>query len=495
MEAGIKTQIQENGIVVLTKEAAAEMSESSLWNEDLRPLTQKEHSWGTKSFSYLWVGMCFCIPSYIMAGGFITLGMNWWQSLMTMFLGNVIILIPLLLNADAGCRFGIPYPAFARIWFGGRGSHIPTMIRGVVGAGWFGVNTWVGAIAIDGLFSAVFDVWRGVNHHTMILFFIFLTANVYIGSMGVESIRKLMKVTAPTVVVSTIILLIWAVSMGKGFGPVFAQRGTLTNTTDFLKVFFPCLTGVISFWSTVSLNIPDFSRYAVSHKAHVKGQMFALPLSMTAIAMVAICVTSVTVMLYGEAIWSLDALLLKFPKPIIFLGSLVIALVSLAVNIAANLVAPARAVENLHPRRLSFAAGAMVTGMLAILMQPWQILDSFGNLVYYFLNFLGALIGPLNGISLADHWIVRKRRIDLKGLYDPEGRYNYQHGFNRHAIVALAFGIFIPLAGYVVPPLSFLSANPFIFGLFISGAVYVRLMKNDASLISAEHYDKITEYR
>jgi NCS1 family nucleobase:cation symporter-1 len=491
----MKSQVQENGIVVLTREAATTMSESPLWNEDLRPLTKEEHSWGAGAFSYLWVGMCFCIPSYIMAGGFITLGMNWWQSLMTMFLGNVIVLIPLLLNADAGCRFGIPYPAFARIWFGGKGSHIPTMIRGVVGAGWFGINTWVGALAIDGLFSVVFDVWRGITHHTMIIFFIFLAANVYIGAMGVESIRKLMKVTAFTAVISAIALLVWALSAGGGFGPIFVQRGTLTNTADFFKVFFPCLTGVISFWSTVSLNIPDFSRYAVSRKAHVKGQMFALPLSMTAIGMVSICVTSVTVMLYGDAIWSLDSLLLKFPKPIIALGTVVIALVSLAVNIAANLVAPARTVENIYPQRLSFATGALVTGTLAILMQPWLILDSFGNLVYYFLNVLGALIGPVNGISLADYWVVRKRRIDLKELYDPEGRYNYKQGFNRHAIVALALGILIPAVGYVVPPLSFMSANSLIFGLFISGGAYIALMKNDASLISAEHYDEITEYR
>jgi NCS1 family nucleobase:cation symporter-1 len=491
----MKSQIEENGVVVLTDEAMEEIRSSSLWNEDLRPCTREEHSWGASTFSYLWIGMCVCVPSYTMASGFLTLGMNWWQSLMTIFLGNVIVLIPLLLNASAGCKFGIPYPMFTKLWFGRKGSHIPTLIRGIVSAGWFGINTWIGATAIDGLLCIVFESWDGEESHTMIIFFEFLVVNVAIGAKGLQSIRSFIKVASPLVGIAALGLFIWAISAGHGLGPILSHPGSLNQPGDFFKVFFPCLTAVISFWATVSLNIPDFARYAASNKVQIKGQAFALPLAMTAIAFVAICVTSVTISLFGEAIWYPDQLLMRFPKPVIFIGAVVIALSSIMVNVVANLVAPARAMENLYPRRLSFATGTFATGLMAILMHPWYILENFNHFVFDFMSFFGVLIGPIEGISLVDYWMLRKGRIALQELYSPSGLYSYKGGLNPHAVTALALGILIPLTGYLLPELNFLSENGLIFGMLISGVTYMLLMRGDKSLLSADDYDKITLYR
>ncbi|MDR3128690.1 MAG: NCS1 family nucleobase:cation symporter-1 [Tannerellaceae bacterium] len=491
----MKSQIEEKGIVVLTNEAMERIRTSPLWNEDFRPCTQDEHSWGAGTFASLWIGMCVCVPSYTMASGFLTLGMNWWQSLITIFLGNVIVLIPLLLNASAGCKFGIPYPMFAKIWFGRQGSHIPTLLRGTVSAGWFGINTWIGATAIDDMLCIVFESWDEEDSHTMIIFFEFLIVNVALGAKGLQSIRSFIKIASPLVGISALGLFIWAISAGHGLGPILSQQGRLTEAGDFFKVFFPCLTVVISFWATVSLNISDFTRYGVSNKAQIRGQAFSLPLTMTAVAFVAICVTSVTIALFGEAIWYPEQLLVKFPKPVIFIGGVVIALSSIMVNVVANLVAPARAMENLYPRRLSFAAGAMATGAVAIVMQPWYILENFNHFVFNILNFFGVLIGPMNGIALTDYWIVRKKRIALQELYNPNGRYNYKAGFNPHAITSLALGMLLPLIGYVLPELSFMSENALMFGMAISGVAYTLLMRKDASLLSVDDYDRITLFR
>jgi NCS1 family nucleobase:cation symporter-1 len=491
----MKSQIEENGIVVLTDEALEEIRESSLWNEDLRPCSRDEHTWGAGTFSSLWIGMCVCVPSYTMASGFLTLGMSWWQSLLTIFLGNVIVLIPLLLNASAGCKYGIPFPMFAKVWFGRRGSHIPTMLRGIVSAGWFGINTWIGATAIDDMLCVVFESWEGEDSHTMIIFFEFLIVNVAIGAKGLQAIRSFIKVASPLVGISALSLFVWAISEGHGLGPILSHPGKLNTMGDFLKVFFPCLTVVICFWATVSLNISDFARYGASNRAQLKGQAFSLPLSMTAIAFVAICVTSVAMVSFGEAIWYPEQLLTKFPKPIIFIGGIVIALSSIMVNVVANLVAPARAMENLYPRRLSFAAGAMATGLVAVVMQPWYILENFNHFIFDILNFFGVLIGPMNGIALADYWVVRKKRISLQELYNPKGKYNYKAGFNPHAITSLLLGMCIPLIGHVVPTLSFMSENALMFGMAISWVAYILLMRRDASLISAEDYDRITIYR
>jgi NCS1 family nucleobase:cation symporter-1 len=429
-----------------------------------------------------------------MASGFLTLGMSWWQSLLTIFLGSVIVLIPLLLNASAGCKFGIPFPMFAKIWFGRRGSHIPALLRGLVSAGWFGINTWIGATVIDDMLCIIFDSWDGEESHRMIIFFEFLVVNVAIGAKGLQAIRSFIKIATPLVGISALSLFAWAISEGHGLAPILSHQGSLYKMEDFLEIFFPCLTVVISFWATVSLNVSDFTRYSASNKAQLKGQAFALPLSMTAIAFVAICVTSVAMVTFGEAIWYPEQLLIKFPKPVIFIGGIVIALSSVMVNVVANLVAPARAMENLYPRRLSFAAGAMATGVVAVAMQPWHNLENFDHFMFGILNFFGVLIGPMNGIALADYWVVRKKRIELKELYAPNGRYNYTAGFNLHAIASLALGMIIPLVGRVAPGLSFMSENALMFGLVISGASYILLMRGDASLLSAEDYDRITIY-
>ncbi|HVI39323.1 MAG TPA: cytosine permease, partial [Anaerovoracaceae bacterium] len=358
----MKTQINnKGGIIVLTDQANAQTESSPLWNDDLRPTTMKEHTWTGYNYSSLWVGMCCCIPTYMMAAGMLSLGMNWLQAILTIFIGSAIVLIPILLNSNAGTKYGIPYPVFARLWFGSKGAHIPTLARGIVGAGWFGINCWIGTGAIDVSIQAFAPGWANVPGHTAIVFAIFWCLNVGVSVFGMQAMRKLSAIAAPTLAISFIALAVWAIVSMGGVGPLFDIPSKFTTTGEFLGVFFPAMTGVIAFWATLALNIPDFCRYAKNQKSQAIGQTVALPLTMSVICAISIIVTSATIVLYGEAQWDPVVVLSHFPPVIVLIGTLIIILSSLVINVNANVVAPARAFENLNPKKFTFAMGVLVT--------------------------------------------------------------------------------------------------------------------------------------
>lgn len=489
----MKTQIShKGGIIALTEQAHAQQEDSPLWNEDLRPTTIQEHTWTGYSYASLWVGMCCCIPTYMMAAGMLSLGMNWLQTILTIFIGSAVVLIPILLNSNAGTKYGIPYPVFARLWFGSKGAHIPTLARGIVGAGWFGINCWIGAGSIDICLQAFMPSWKNVPGHIAIVFALFWLLNVGIAVFGMQAMRKLSAFAAPTLAIAFIALAIWAIKSMGGVGPLFEIKSQFKTTGEFLAVFFPSMTGVIAFWATLALNIPDFCRYAKDQKSQAIAQSIALPLTMSVICGISIIVTSATIVLYGEALWDPVHVISKFPPFVVFIGTLVIILASLVVNVNANVVAPARAVENLSPKRFTFAIGVLVTGLFALLLQPWALMANFGNYIFGWLGTYGALLGPIDGIAVSDYWLARQRRIHLAELYNPTGRYSYSSGFNMNGVYALILGLAVSALGLIIQPLHFLWSNAWTTGLIISGLSYYWFMRNDHSLVSEKEFNEIT---
>ncbi|GED29222.1 NCS1 family nucleobase:cation symporter-1 [Brevibacillus centrosporus] len=487
----MKTQAESNGIVTLTGEGEKLVKDSPLYNEGLRPTTRAEHSWTAYNFASLWVGMSICLPTYAMAAGLISLGMNWWQAIITIILGNVIVLIPILLNSHAGTKFGIPYPVFARLWFGSKGAHIPAVARGLIGAGWFGINCWFGGAAIDTLLMSMTG-WEHVPGHLWIAFFAFWLLNAWIAYRGPETIKKMEAWAAPILIIMSLALLVWALTKAGGWGPMLSAPSKFTSSGEFLKVFFPALTGAIAFWATMALNIPDFCRYAKSQKAQIIGQSSSLPTTMGGFSFIGVAVASATVVIYGEAIWDPAAVLAKFSPFAIFLGTIGIILATLTTNVAANIVAPARAVENLAPRKLTYEHGAIIASVVSLLMQPWYILENFGNYIFLWLGTYGALLGPIDGIAIADYWLVRKRRIHLTELYKTNGIYSYKTGYNTRALWAMAIGIVIPFVCKYVPALSIIWDNAWTVGLLISLAIYTWMMRNDSTIMSVKDYEKVT---
>ena len=332
-----------------------------LTSPDLAPVPLAERSWGTGNYAALWISMSLCIPTYMLASSLIEGGMNWWQALLTIFLGNSIVLVPMLLNGRAGARYGIPFPVFARASFGVRGANVPALLRAIIACGWFGIQTWIGGYAlyqmavlwVPGLATlpAVFPASWGLATGPALLFSAVLVAEHVRGvpgrgqhpeAAGVQGVLPAAGGAGAAVVGH------------RGRARAGADSGTTEQIRDFSAqfwaFFFPSLTGMVGFWATLSLNIPDFTRYATSQRAQQLGQALGLPTSMTLFSFVGVVVTSATLVIYGHTIWDPVVLAGKFDsKLLVSAAMLAVALSTLATNIAANIVSPANDFANFSP--------------------------------------------------------------------------------------------------------------------------------------------------
>jgi nucleobase:cation symporter-1, NCS1 family len=487
------TQERAGDVVVLTAPEATLLSGNhAMWNDDLRPCTLAEHSWPGSKFAALWIGMCLCLPTYSLASGMIALGMNWWESVLTILIGSIAVMIAILLVSHAGTKFGIPYPVFARLWFGTRGAHLPALARAVIAAGWFGINSWFGGQALDAILGRVVPFWNGIGIHLALAFAIFWAINVLIAMRGPQAIGRLAQFSAPTLALGAIALLAWALSNEHGFGPILSAQATLHGPA-FWAVFYPSVVGVIAFWATLALNIPDYTRYAKTQRGQMLGQILSMPLTMAAFSFVGIAVTSTTVILYGKALWNPVDLIVKFPTPVVIVAGILVILSSVTINVGANVMAPARAFQNLWPQRIGFATGAVLTGLLSLAMQPWYVLSTFATYIFTWLGTYGAMLGSFDGIAIADYWLVRQTRLDLAQLYTPGGRYSYARGVNVRAVIAVLIGWGLALLGLVAPPLHFLWSGGWIFSLLGGLIAYWLLMRGEASVLSESEYNAITE--
>jgi NCS1 family nucleobase:cation symporter-1 len=421
--------------------------------------------------------MSVCIPTYMLASGLIAGGMNWLQALLTIALGNIIVLVPMVLNAHAGTKYGIPFPVLARASFGTSGSNIPALLRAIVACGWFGIQTWIGGQAFNSLIIIILPEWAVFSWGPIIGFLLFWGMNVYFIVKGIDSIRWLESFGAPFLLLVGIGLLAWAYVNAGGFGPILSQPSKFKTAGEFWKFFIPSLTGMVGYWATVSLNIPDFTRYAKNQKSQMLGQAIGLPPSMIAFSFIGIAVTSATVVIYGEAIWDPVVLLSKFENPVVVAISLVsLIIATLTTNIAANVVSPANDFANLSPKHISFVKGGLITAVLGIMMMPWKLLSDYSSYIFGWLVGYSSFLGPIAGILICDYFIIRKKYLNAKDLYDPEGEYAYTNGFNIKAIIALAAGVFIALIGLIVPSLVLLYDYAWFVGFTAAFFLYRFLM-------------------
>ena len=393
----------------------------SLTNEDLAPVSPENKNWTSLNYFALWVGMSVQIPTYMMAASLIQGGMNWWQALMTILLGNLIVLVPMLLNGHAGTKYGIPYPVFARASFGILGANIPAMLRALVACGWFGIQTWIGGTAIytflmmvwpeAAAFDAALPEILGIGFMPFLCFMAFWCMNMYFIWQGIGSIKWLESFCTPFLILGGLALLYWAYSNGDHLVKIFQTPSQFETTGSFLHYFFPALTGIIGFWATLSLNIPDFTRFAKDQRSQLIGQTLGLPTTMTLFAFVGVAVTSVTLSLYGEAIWDPIVLIKKFDNPIVvFLALIAILMATLTTNVAANVVSPANDFSNLAPKSINFKRGGLITGIIGIIIMPWKLLADPTGYIFTWLIGYSALLGPIAGILLADYYLVRRVR-------------------------------------------------------------------------------------
>jgi NCS1 family nucleobase:cation symporter-1 len=433
----------------------------SLYSEDLAPIPAAKRNWTTWNYAALWISMSLCIPTYMLASSLIGGGMNWWEAILTIFLGNSIVLVPMILNGRAGAKYGIPFPVFARASFGVKGANIPAMLRAIVACGWFGIQTWIGGFALYQMLRLwvpslatlplVFPVSWGLATGPAICFFLFWLLNMWVVWLGVDSIRKLLVFKAFFLPLAALALLYWAIShVHGGLGPILTQHSSLSGPA-FWAFFIPGLTGMVGFWATLSLNIPDFTRYAISQRAQVRGQAIGLPSSMTLFSFIGVVVTSATTLIYGTTIWDPVVLAGRFDsKLLVSIAMIAVALSTLATNIAANIVSPANDFANLAPSRINFRTGGFITGIVGILIFPWKLIADPGGYIFTWLVGYSSLLGPIGGILIADYYFIRRQQLNVGDLYSLKGVYSYAKGFNGSAIVSLLLGIVPNIPGFLV---------------------------------------------
>ncbi len=451
----------------------------SLYNEDLAPIPPGRRDWNTYNYAALWVGMSVCIPTYMLASGLIAGGMNWWQAIGTILLGNLIVLVPMILNAHAGTRYGIPFPVFVRASFGVRGANVPAVLRALVACGWFGIQTWIGGSAINSMLQILSPAWAHFVAGKWICFFAFWALNMLVVYRGIHTIKLLEGIAAPFMLVIGLLLLWWVTSKAGGLGPVLAAPSRFKSNAEFFAFFVPSVTGMVGFWATVALNIPDFTRYAVSQKAQMIGQALGLPTAMTLYSFIGVAVTSASAVIFGQPIWDPVELLGRFNQPVIaFVALIALLIATLNTNVAANVVSPSNDFSNLNPRLISFRTGGLITGVLGVLMMPWKLLTDFSSYIFGWLVGYSGLLGPIAGVMIADYFLVRKALLNTEDLYRRGGAYEYSNGFNFNALWSLAAGIIVALIGLVVPPLAFLYHYAWFVGFFVSALVYFVLMSS-----------------
>ena len=452
----------------------------ALWNPDLAPTTPEQRNWAWYHYAALWVGMIVAVPAWMLAAGLVEQGMSAGQAALTVLLGNLVVLVPLLLIGHAGAKHGIPYAVLARAAFGTTGARLPAIARALVACGWFGIQTWIGGealLTLLGIFlgadlkGAPMPV-LGIGIGQLLAFAVFWSLQLFFVRKGLTTIRRLETWTAPVKILVCAALVWWAIDAAGGLGPIFSAPSAFVpggaKAGQFWIVFWPALTGMIGYWATLALNIPDFTRFARSQRDQMIGQAIGLPPGMGLIALASVITTSATVVIYGSAIWDPVALSGRLSGPFVLLGLIVISIDTISCNIAANLVCSAYDFSSLSPKRISYRTGGLITAVIGVLIMPWKLLETTGGYIFVWLTGYSALLGPIAGILIADYWLIRRTELDLDDLYRANGRYRYAGGWNRAALIAFATGVLPNLPGFLktVAPAAFGWLGPFWTGLY-----------------------------
>ncbi|KAH7432894.1 hypothetical protein KP509_07G045000 [Ceratopteris richardii] len=467
----------------------------ALANRDLLPIGLSERNFSVWDFWSLWVGLVVGVPTYYLAGSLVELGLSWWQGIATVVIGNILLLFPLFLSGHAGVKYGIPFPVIARASFGVRGAHIPAVLRALVACGWFGIQTWLGGQGIHVLFNTLLEgrlsscsiTFLGTTLSEWVCFFSFWLFQIAILWDGVDGIRKFEKYCAPLLIVMSVALLTWAYITAGGFGSALLAPswsiGSAMERRRFWKVFFPALAANIGFWSTISLNISDFTRHAKHQVDPILGHT-GLPIFMGLFTFLGLAVTSSSEIIFGRVISNPIELLGQIGGVLPVIASVLgLTLATLTTNVAANVMASANALANLSPRIFSFRVGAIVTAVIGVIFGPWQFMKSSESFISTWLVGYSALLGPLSGITLVDYYIIQKTNLDLDALYttNPNGKYWYTQGYNLSAIAALFLAVIPCIPGFLHTigllkevPIVLLAMydNAWMFGFIAAGLMY-----------------------
>ncbi len=464
-----------------------DIANSPRYNEDIAPTRASQRTWSKWNVASLWVGMAICVPTYIL-GGVLTaaFGLSVSEALWTILIANVVVLIPLTLNAFPGTRYGIPCPVVLRASFGIIGSNVPSLVRALVACGWFGIQTLFGGIAIHILLSAMFDSWAALGGTGEVLgFFIFWIANIVVVIRGSESIKHLEALAAPLLLVVAIGLMFWALPK-ISISELLSVPATRPEGASFFGYFMAALTAMVGFWATLSLNIPDFSRFAESQRAQVVGQIIGLPLTMFLFAGLGVVLTAASVELVGETISDPINLIGKIDSPLwVALSMAMIILATISTNTAANIVSPTNVFQNVAPKLINENRGVILTGIIGIALMSWELLKRLGwleteiSIEGLYSNWLigySSLLGPIAGIMIVDYFAIKKQSYDLLALYQDNAGYP---AWNKAGFIAFLIPVGLTVIAITTGELSWFYTYGWFTGSILGGLIYYIVARNE----------------
>jgi nucleobase:cation symporter-1, NCS1 family len=462
------------------------VKDPSLYNEDLAPVEKGKRNWNWLNYTTIWMGMVHNIVAYETAGSLLGMGMSVWQALATVITANIILIIVMWLNSAAGAKYGIPFPVLIRASFGYKGAQLPIIIRAFVAIFWFAVQAYAGSKAVGAVMGTLIPGWDGLSQfhiiglglNDAIAVGLFWLLHAWVISHGMERVKFFELWAGPLVIVLGLGLVIWAIFVSKGLGPLFDEPAKLTGGA-FWNAFWISITGLVGTWATLILNIPDFTRFARSQKDQVIGQAVGLPGTAIIFAIISIITTSGTIIAFGKPIWDPVQLLQQFGNPIIlFLGAFALLIATLSVNVAANVVSPAYDLVNLFPKKLNFVNAGQISIVVSLFFMPWLWFDNAGT-IFNVLGAIGGALGPVGGIMIADYYFVQRGKYDLASFYKKDGLYNYKNGWNVKALIALGIGLLASFIGLIIPALKELYTYSWFLGIGFGFVSYILLMKSE----------------
>ncbi|MFD1670665.1 NCS1 family nucleobase:cation symporter-1 [Agrilactobacillus yilanensis] len=473
-------QKSNHGVVELTPAGLAEIKKypGNVYSDQTQPYAFEQRTWNTYAFASLWVGIIISIPVYMLASGLLSNGMNWWQALFTVVLGHTIVMVPAVLLGHFGTKYGTNFPLLSKFAFGPKGNVFPTLVRGILGCFWFGIQCWIGGTAVNSILSVLIPGFADLSVNVYLSFGLFLILNIIIGLKGSGFIKFIENYLAVVLIALCFIVIFWGSAKANGFFNVFKNPVAQGNGGNFWHAFWPALTSMIAFDSTIALNMSDFTRHAKSQKDQIIGQLVGSPFTTLFIVLVSIFGSVGSQIAFGTAIWEPATLVSKFDNPVVvIIFSLVILMAVLTTNVAGNLIPAGIVFSSLWGKIVKYKYAILAVGLIGVVTRPWAIIknpDSY----YNFINTVATVLGPMTGIYMVMYARTLKQPINLVDLYRKDGgQYYYTNGWNVSGVVVLILTTIFVLIGKFVPSLHAIYDSSYILGVLLSAILYYVISK------------------
>ena len=469
-----------------------------LYNHDLAPVAPAARTWGVFSLVAMWMSDVHSVGGYTFAASLFFLGLTGWQVLISMLVGITAVYFLMNLIGRPSLRYGIPFPVVARISFGVMGANLAAIVRGVIGIVWYGVQTYFASKAVQVLIITLAPGAADLTHNSIVglstlawISFLFMWCfQLVIFLSGMERIRRFIDFCGPVVYVVMLAMAIWILAQ-SGLSSLALQLSPPAATTAAtLGVMANAAMLIVAYFSALLLNFGDFARFGKNEAAMKMGNLLGLPVNFLVFSIITVIVTAGTLKVFGQAIMDPILIVEKIGNPVIvIIGSVTFIVATMGINIVANFVSPAYDISNLSPERINFKMGGLITSVLSVLVCPWLFVAS-PSAITLFVSVFGSVLGPMFGIMIADYYLVKRQVVDIDDLYtmSPQGSFNYDGGWNRKALIALA------AAGILSIGLSLLGAYGVIFnvgdwgwliGASVGGLVYRAVSQPQAGLATA----------